>query len=173
MLDSRDNRRMRLPTLIIVTVLALYGCASAPPPVPAGPVTADERTAVASALTVERQWLNSWFRGTPVVIGQRNDGAVTIVVPREFCFERGQSTLKPALVAVLDKVAESVRRVPQAGLPLVAAPDDGAAASPLALQRAARIEEHLRSRGVPVVRLGKPSVATVAAVQLRMEAAPP
>ena len=163
---------MRIPFLPIVCALVLCGCASAPPPVPAGPVTADERTTVASALTVERHWLDAWFRGTPVLIGQRNDGAVTIVVPREFCFERGQSALKPALVAVLDKVAESARRVPQAGLPLLAAPDDGAGASPLALQRATRIQEHLRSRGVPAVRLGKPAVATGAAVQLRMEAAP-
>ncbi len=163
--------RFLAPTLLCA--LALCGCASVPPPVPAGPVTADEKTAVASALTVERHWLDSWFRGTPVVIGQRNDGAVTLVVPREFCFERGQSTLKPALAAVLDKLAESARRVPQAGLPLLAAPDDAAGTSPLALQRAARIQEHLRSRGVPAIRLGKPSVATVAAVQLRMEAAPP
>ena len=164
---------MRLHSLTLCCALALYACASAPPPVPAGPVTADEKTAVASALTVERQWLDSWFRGTPVVISQRNDGAVTLVVPREFCFERGQSTLKPALAAVLDKLAQSARRVPQAGLPLLAAPDDGIASAPLALQRAARIQEHLRSRGVPAIRLGKPSVATVAAVQLRMEAAPP
>lgn len=164
---------MRLHSLTLFGALVLCACASAPPHVPAGPVTADEKTAVASALTVERKWLDSWFRGTPVVIGQRNDGAVTLVVPREFCFERGQSTLKPALVAVLDKVAESARRVPQAGLPLLAAPDDGALASPLALQRATRIQEHLRSRGVPAIRLGKPSVATMAAVQLRMEAAPP
>lgn len=128
---------------------------------------------MAAALAVERQWLGSWFRGTPVSIEQRHDGAVTIEVPREFCFERGQSTMKPALAAVLDKLAESLRRVPQAGLPLLAAPDDAIGTSPLALQRAARMNEHLRSRGVPAVRLGKPSATTVAAVQLRMEAAPP
>jgi hypothetical protein len=163
---------MRPRFLITSFALALAACGSGPPPVPAGPVTGEEKTAVASALTVERQWLASWFRGTPVVIGQRNDGAVTVVVPREFCFERGQSSLKPALVAVLDKVAESLRRVPQAGVPLIAAPDDAAGSSPLALQRAARIQDHLRGRGVPGVRLGKASAATIAAVQLRLEAAP-
>ncbi len=158
---------------MLAVALAVCACSSVPPPVPAGPVTADERTAVASALTVERQWLGSWFKGTPVAIAQRNDGAVTIDVPREFCFDRGQSTLKPALAAVLDKLAESLRRVPRAGLPLLAAPDDVKGITPLALQRAARIQDHLRSRGVPAVRLGKPAATTVAAVQLRMEAAPP
>ena len=163
---------MRHLVLAPLFALALCACSSVPPPVPPGPVTADERTAVASALTVERQWLASWFRGTPVVIDQRNDGAVSVVVPREFCFDRGQSTLKPALAAVLDKMAESLRRVPQAGVPLIAAPDDAAGSSPLALQRATRIQDHLRGRGVPGVRLGKPAAATAAAVQLRMEAAP-
>ncbi len=164
---------MRLLAPALMFALALCACSSTPSPAPPGPVTAEEKTAVASALTVERQWLESWFRGTPVVIGQRHDGAVTIVVPREFCFDRGQSTLKPALAAVLDKVAESLRRVPQAGLPLLAAPEDAVGTSPLALQRAARIQDHLRSRGVPAARIGKASAATVAAVQLRMEAAPP
>ena len=155
-----------------LVALALCACSSVPPPVPAGPVTADEKTAVASALTVERKWLASWFRGTPVVIDQRNDGAVRVVVPREFCFDRGQSALKPALAAVLDKMAESLRRVPQAGVPLIAAPDDAGGASPLALQRATRVQEHLRSRGVPGLHLGKPTATTAAAVQLRIEAAP-
>lgn len=164
---------MRFLTLTLVVALGVCACSSVPPPLPAGPVTADEKTAVASSLTVERQWLGSWFKGTPVAIAQRNDGAVTIDVPREFCFERGQSTLKPALAAVLDKVAESLRRVPQAGLPLLAAPDDAGGATPLALQRAARIQDHLRSRGVPALRIGKPSATSAAAVQLRMEAAPP
>ena len=164
---------MRSNTLMFVVALGVCACSSVPPPVPAGPVTADQRTAVASALTVERQWLGSWFKGTPVAIGQRNDGAVTIDVPREFCFERGQSSVKPALAAVLDKVAESLRRVPQAGLPLLAAPDDAIGTTPLALQRAARMQEQLRSRGVPAIRLGKPSATSAAAVQLRMEAASP
>lgn len=163
---------MRHLALATLFALALCACSSVPPPLPAGPVTADEKTAVASALTVERHWLASWFRGTPVVIDQRNDGAVSVVVPREFCFDRGQSTLKPALVAVLDKVAESVRRVPQAGVPLIAAPDDEHGSTPLAVQRATRIQEHLRARGVPGPRLGKPSAATAAAVRLRLEAAP-
>lgn len=162
---------------MVVVALALYGCATAPPSQPTAPVepaappaSADRR---ASTLAVERQWLQSWFEGTPVLIGQRNDGAVSVDVPREFCFDAGRSTVKAPLAAVLDKVAESLRRNGWAHLPLVAAPADAAAASPLALQRAAQVRKHLISRGVPAARLGSPTATTAAAVQLRMEAASP
>jgi outer membrane protein OmpA-like peptidoglycan-associated protein len=189
---------------LVLVALALVGCTStgsqAPVPVTVSPVpenaaasaasaasvpaaqasaptAAAQRTAIVSTLAVERQWLASWFKGTPVVVAQGNDGAVTVEVPRQFCFERGKDALKPALVAVLDKVAESMRRVPQTDLQLVAAPGDvaGAAAggAPLALKRAARVQDHLRTRNVPAARLGKPAVASGASVQLRIEASPP
>ena len=93
-------------------------------------------------------------------------------VPLVHCFEAGRSELKPALAAVLDKVAESLRRVPQARLPLVAAPADAgsvAAVPGLALERAARVPKHLQSRGVAAARLGKPAATAAGAVQLRME----
>ncbi len=134
------------------------GAAAAPAPV--APTAAEQKTAAASALAVERQWLASWFDKTPVVIGQRSDGAVTIDVPSNFCFEPGRSTIKPALAAVLDKVAESLRRVPGAQLPLLAAPEDASGTARLALPRATEIREHLRSRGVPTTRLGKPAATT-------------
>jgi outer membrane protein OmpA-like peptidoglycan-associated protein len=73
---------------------------------------------------------------------------------------------------VLDKVAESLRRVAIAELRLIAAPGDGAGNGALGLQRAVRVHDHLRSRGVAPARLAKPSVATGAATQLRIEAAP-
>jgi outer membrane protein OmpA-like peptidoglycan-associated protein len=191
---------MRLLTFIFA-LLALGGCAvqptsapvpvtvapgAAPAPVPAAtppsaaasaPSPAAQRSATVSTLAIERQWLASWFKGTPVVVAQRDDGAVTVDVPRQFCFERGKETLKPALVAVLDKVAESLRRVPLAELRVVAAPGDvaGAVAGGTALgqQRAVRVQDHLRSKGVPAARLGKPSVAPGMAVQLRIEPSSP
>ena len=156
-------------------VLALCGCATAPQPAvpvePATPPVSAERRA--SALAVERKWLQSWFDGTPVLIGQRNDGAVSVDVPREFCFDAGRSIVKAPLAAVLDKVAESLRRNGWARLPLVAAPADAAATSPLAQQRATQVRKHLISRGVPAARLGNPTATTAAAVQLRIEAASP
>lgn len=169
---------IRSIVLPLVVVLAVCGCASkappaqpAPPSQPAPPASADQRAAAPGALATERQWLQSWFKDTPVRIAERNDGAVTVDVPLEFCFDAGRSTVKPALAAVLDKVAESLRRMPLAGLPLLAAPND-ATGPALALQRAAQVQKHLLSRGVPAARLAKPTVSAAAAVQLRLEAAP-
>jgi outer membrane protein OmpA-like peptidoglycan-associated protein len=123
---------------------------------------------LATALAIERQWLNSWFRGTPVLIAQRSDGALTIDVPRDHCFEPGRSTLKPALAVVLDKVAESLQRRPQARVLLLAAPDDKGRAGPLARQRALEVRNRLLGRGVPASRLAEPSATAAAAVQLRI-----
>jgi outer membrane protein OmpA-like peptidoglycan-associated protein len=107
-----------LALLLLVVVLAVCGCSSVGQPAPAAPpapaaAPADQRAAVPAALAVERQWLQSWFQGTPVLIGQGDDGALSVDVPREFCFDPGRSSVKPALAAVLNKVAESLRRVPQ------------------------------------------------------------
>ncbi len=176
---------------MLVLVAALSGCTSVTPPAPTAPAapttapapaapapaapraTAEQRAALPAALGTERQWLQSWFKGTPVVINQRSDGAVNLEVPREFSFDSGRSNVKPALGAVLDKVAESLRRVPLARLSLVAAPDDAKGTPALALERAAQVHKHLLSRGVPETRLGKPTATAAAAVQLRIEAMPP
>jgi outer membrane protein OmpA-like peptidoglycan-associated protein len=159
---------MPTPFLFLLLALVLGGCAGTMAPAPPPPATPAERTAAAEALAVERQWLGSWFRDTPVKIAQRGDGVVTLEVPREFSFDTGRSAVKPALAAVLDKVAESLRRVPQAQVALLAAPDDTGVTTPLALQRADRVREYLRSRGVAEVRLAKASPAASESVQLRL-----
>jgi hypothetical protein len=176
---------LRSPAWLVLVVqalvaLALGGCAGVTPPAATAPPTtgapqapADQRAALPAALATERQWLQQWFEGTPVLIAQRNDGAVTIDVPREFCFDAGRSSIRPALAAVLDKVAESLRRTPLARLPLLAAPDDAAGTAGLGVQRATQMQKHLLARGVPAPRLGKPTATVVAAVQLRIEPAPP
>ena len=162
------------PPLIVATLLS--ACAGVTPPTPAtppAPSTPAQRTAAAEALAVERQWLDSWFRDTPVKVAQRGDGAVSVEVPREFSFDPGKSSVKPALAAVLDKVVQSLRRLPIAELHLIAAPGDSSSGAALGLQRATRVHDYLRSRGVSAGRLAKPSTATGAAVQLRIEAVSP
>ena len=168
---AADRRALLLS---LVTAMLGSGCASVATQGPGAPRSAaDQRAAVPESLTVERQWLQSWFQGTPVLIAQDASGAVMVEVPREFCFDRGRSTIKPALGAVLDKVAQSLRRQPLARLSLLAAPDDATGASPLALQRAAQLHKHLLSRAVPAAHLAPPSATASAMVQLRMEAAQP
>ena len=186
--------KLATATVTLVVALALFGCASTPPPsstsppapppspatvaaqgpaASAPPTAAQQRTAAASTLAVERQWLASWFKGTPVVVAQRPDGAVVVDVPREFCFDPGRDTVKPALAAVLDKVTQSLRRTPTAELHLIAAPNDASGSATLGVQRATRVYDYLRAHGVPAGRLAKPTAASGAAVQLRMEVPSP
>ena len=159
----------------LLFALALGGCASTPPPAPPvePPTPAQQRTDAAAKLAVERQWLASWFKGTPVVVAQRPDGAVTVDVPREFCFEPGRDAVKPALAAVLDKVTQSLRRTPTAELHLIAAPSDSNGSATLGVQRATRVNDYLRAHGIPAGRLAKPTAASGGSVQLRMEVPSP
>jgi outer membrane protein OmpA-like peptidoglycan-associated protein len=173
-----------LPALASMLACAwlLQGCSSTPPAAPAAPPTAPTRPGASpppsaaqksSTLAIERQWLQSWFEGTPVLIVQRSETSLSVEVPREFSFDAGRSQVKPALAAVLDKVAESLRRKAQLRLEQVAAPGDAASASPLAQLRATQLRSYLVARGVPASRVGPPSVSTGAAVLLRMELAAP
>jgi hypothetical protein len=59
--------------------------------------------------------------------------------------------------------------VPQAQVPLLAAPDDSTANTPLAMERAVQIQKFLIARGVPAARLGKPATTAAPAVQLRID----
>jgi outer membrane protein OmpA-like peptidoglycan-associated protein len=160
---------MRSSLFLAIVVVALCGCASKPgggPGVSPAP-TAQQLAALAS----ERQWLQSWFKGTPVRIEQRGDGPVDIEVPREFSFDTGHGNVKPALGAVLDKIAESLRRAPQLKLALIAAPGDaasGALDAALALRRATQVRMHLVDRGAPARQLGTPEPARGDAVELRL-----
>lgn len=181
---SRGGTRPCAAAAAAAALLVLQACSTPPPatapgaappasiptPAPTPAAAAERRIA---ALAVERRWLQSWFKDTPVLIAARGDTAISVEVPREFCFDTGTSTVKPALAAVLDKVAESLRRHRQARLELLAAPADGSVASQLALLRAAQVRAHLASRGVPAARLAPPSATSAASVQLRLAVAGP
>lgn len=168
----------------MAALLALQGCAgtslppapeapaSAAPPPPPAPVSAPPPVRSAT-IAVERQWLQSWFQGTPVRIEQRSESSFSVEVPREFCFDAGRAEVKPALGAVLDKVAQSLQRKPALQVPWLAAPGDASGTAALAQQRAGNVRKHLLSRGVSSERLGAPSVSQVAAVQLRIGIAAP
>jgi outer membrane protein OmpA-like peptidoglycan-associated protein len=170
--DTRQGLRAAWSGLLLAGLLGLQACATAPgaaqhaPSATAGaPDTAAPRT---TGVAAERQWLQSWFEGTPVRIEQRGATAFSIEVPREFSFDAGRSVVKPPLGAVLDKLAQSLQRKPAARVELLAAPGDDAAGSSLALRRAGNVRKHLLARGVLLQQLGPPTAASVAAVQLRI-----
>ncbi len=132
------------------------------------PALASPGPAYAPGLAGEQRWLDAWFRGTPAVIAQNDDGELIVEVPRAYSFERGHSQMRPALAAVMDKVAQSLRRTPAARLVVLSAPDDKTGATPLALQRAIQLHKRLLERGVTAAQLSPPTATPGAAVQLRI-----
>lgn len=161
--------------LLLPVALLLTACSTVKAPdatTIGGPQAQVPTVPATTALRTEQRWLQSWFEGTPVRIVMTSDGVLAIDVPREFSFDAGRSQVKPALAAVLDKVAESLRRNTSTKLTLLAAPGDATTTAPLAMARATAVHKHLRNRGVPAVRLVEPGPTTAAAVQLRIEAPP-
>src|SRR5450631_3597841 len=96
------------PVLLAVSLSMLAGCASrsggAPPgSLPSSVAEASPR----DALDAERRRLAELFRGTPVVFLTTSDGHLRATVPRRFCFDPGSVKVRPALGAVLDRIAKS------------------------------------------------------------------
>ena len=180
--------------LTVFTVLAalalVAGCATTstvnpgaptpPPPRPGviepPPTTAPPRTAPApvpsSPLLSEQRFLDDWFRGTPVSIAMADANTLAIDVPLANSFAAGSSAVKPALAAVLNRVATSLRRQPAMRVS-IAAPSDANAGVALASSRAQQVRDHLVSRGVAASRMaGVGTARTGAPVQLRLVIAP-
>ena len=178
--------RTGLPALALLAVLA--GCATpAPAPWPGAPGSAESTspsstsappstrptTPAPTPLIAEQRWLDEWFRGTPVVISLTDINTLAVDVPLANSFNAGSSNLKPALVAVLDRVATSLRRQPTLRISVAAPPDAAANTAALASTRAQQMRAHLVSRGVPAARMASVgSARTGAPVQLRLIATP-
>jgi type IV pilus biogenesis protein CpaD/CtpE len=122
-----------------------------------------------SPLVTEQRWLEEWFRGTPVIIALADVNTLAVDVPLVHSFAPGKSSVKPALAAVLDRVATSLHRQ-QALLVSIAAPSDaGSTNMALAATRARQLRNQLVSRGVPTTRISGVGTARAGeAVQLRL-----
>jgi outer membrane protein OmpA-like peptidoglycan-associated protein len=168
--SAKPHRRLALSAFLLAAPLA--ACVGVPTrPDSPGAATQRSRTGPAdepAPLDTERRWLQQWFEGTPVTIALQRDGALSVAVPREFCFDSGRHAVKPALAAVLDKVAESLRRQRVARLDQLAVPDDAPANAALVRRRGTAVRQHLLGRGVPEARLAAATAATAPALQLRI-----
>lgn len=130
-------------------------------------------TPAPTPLIAEQRWLDEWFRGTPVVISLTDINTLAVDVPLANSFNTGSSNPKPALVAVLDRVATSLRRQPTLRVSVAAPPDAAANTAALASTRAQQVRAHLVSRGVPAARMASVGNARAGApVQLRLIATP-
>jgi hypothetical protein len=108
----------------------------APGPVPGLPAE--------SPLAAEAKWLAELFAGTPVQVSGERDGSVRLAVPMKYAFDAPAAAApKPPLQAVLDKLAQSLKRQPAAKLQATAPAGAGSA------ERMAAIRTHLAGKGVP------------------------
>lgn len=174
-LSSRPRRfTARRAAAAAALALVLAGCATGPrapvlgpAPVPAPPPARVEPPPP-SPLVTEQRWLQQWFGGTPVVIAMQDDGVLHVEVPLVHAFDAERSAVKPALGAVLDRVATSMLRQ-QATRVQISAPGETSA---LGLARAASVREHLAGKGVRPHRIGTAAAPAAAPVQLRLVIAP-
>jgi outer membrane protein OmpA-like peptidoglycan-associated protein len=151
------------------------GVFSAPAPnaAPADPNAAPRAPAPsnppATALATEQRFLEDWFRGTPVVIAAQPPITLQLDVPLVNSFDAGKADIKPALNAVLDRVAQSLLRQSAARININAPADAGGNAA-LAQSRAQRVREALGSKGIAATRVALTESAPRAGgpVQLRL-----
>ena len=123
----------------------------------------------ATALATEHRFLEDWFRGTPVVIAAQPPVTLQLDVPLANSFDAGKADIKPALNAVLDRVAQSLLRQSAARIN-INAPADTSGSAALAQSRAQRVREALGSKGIAATRVALTESAPRAGgpVQLRL-----
>jgi len=122
----------------------------------------------ASPLTTEQRFLEDWFRGTPVVIAAQPPTILQVDVPLANSFDAGKADVKPALNAVLERVAESLRRQP-AGRLLVSTPADAGGNATLGQMRSQKIRDLLIIKGIAATRVSLIETPRMSGpVQLRM-----
>ena len=179
---NRPNRSAAAMALLALAMLSACetpaprpGAPSAstvPVPAPAAP-SASSRPAAPSPLVAEQRWLDEWFRGTPVTIALADVNTLAVDVPLVNSFDTGKSAVKPALAAVLDRVATSLHRQAAVRLSIAAPLDPVGGTAALATARAQQVRGHLVARGIPATRITNIGTARVGApLQLRLSIAP-
>lgn len=157
---------LHLPVLTVIALLALAGCATAPPtttgvapPVSAAPPAASAGglfgSGLSDALEPQRTRLQASLKGTPVVVEATAERALRVAVPLKNSFEPGRSAVRPALAAVLDQLATGFKPYAATAELRIATPDDPEPRNPgrLTKDRSASVRDYLVARGVPISRI--------------------
>lgn len=128
--------------VVATALLWLQGCSTTAPPAASGPLT----------LASEQRRLASLFEGTPVEFVMQRDGSLRVTVPLRHSFDPGRFAVKPALGAVLERIAASQRR--EKTRLLIAGPSDpNDAGRRLSGDRAAAARDYMVARGLSATRV--------------------
>lgn len=163
-------RRHLMFTAPLLAVLAACGTRppAAPPPSPPPPAGGPPPRAT---LAAEAARLAEFFRGTPVVFAMSADGVLRVSVPRGNSFEPGSFRVKPALGAVLERLARS--QAASGSRFKVAAPADVAGrGGSLPGERALSVRDYLVGHGLGVARVQAAGTAATDAVEITVTEVP-
>jgi outer membrane protein OmpA-like peptidoglycan-associated protein len=178
---SSNLLSLRLP-MVLSSALMLAACASTTSSLPDRPgvypgapgssgvpgSATSPSSPAASPLATEQRFLEDWFRGTPVVIAAQPPMVLQLDVPLANSFDAGKADVKPALHAVLERVAESLRRQ-SAGRLLVSAPADASGSGTLGQARGQKVRDLLITKGIAATRVSLTETPRMGGpVQLRM-----
>jgi hypothetical protein len=103
-------------------------------------------------LAMEQRFLEGWFGGSPVVITSQPPTTLQLDVPLVNSFDGGKADIKPALNAVLDRVAQSLLRHAGARITITASGDVNGPAT-LAQARTQRVRDSLGAKGISATRV--------------------
>ena len=142
-------------TALVVLALALAGLNGCSTPSAPGASTPARPT-----LASEQRRLASLFEGTPVQFTMQSDGSLRVTVPLRHSFDPGRFAVKPALGAVLERIAASQRN--EASRVIVAGPaDPNSRNTRLSAERAAAARDYMVGRGLSAARVTlAPTIAT-------------
>lgn len=164
---GRRATKLWLVALALGHATWLAGCTSPP----RGGIFAKDPSALAQLhARLERE-----FAGTPVELrwteaeGPPATQVLRIVVPQPHGFDAGSAAVRPALAAVLDRVAEAGRQ--QATWSLrCSAPPDARKAPAQGIDRAGAVRDYLVLKGLAAARFTPPQAATTAITELTVSA---
>lgn len=149
------------PAALLLAALAA-GCATPPSSIPGAPTS---RETPPPTLADEHRRLRNLLDGTPVAVEMTADGHLRLEVPLKHSFDTGRAAVKPALAAVLDRMAIGLRQQRTTEL-RIAAPSDPGGSSMLATDRAASTRDYLIGRGVAALRFASVARGERAGVEI-------
>jgi outer membrane protein OmpA-like peptidoglycan-associated protein len=123
-------------------------------------------------LDTERARLSELFRGTPVIFLTTSEGNLRVTVPRQYCFDPGATVVKPALAAVLVRVAKSQVNT-DSHFRLAAPTDPGTRHAALATDRALSVRDWLAAHGIAPARIQAGGATQSEQVELFVVPQPP
>lgn len=104
----------------------------------------------------QKQEMEAATQGTGVEVTQTADNRLKLEVPSDVSFDTNKADIKPALVPILDRFAQTLQANPVTTVQIIGHTDNtgtDAINDPLSVRRAASVRDYLTARGVATHRI--------------------